>query len=153
MNDFAHYEMVPLGADETPFRKLTSDYVSQVDAGGRSILKIDPEALTLLTAQAFEDTAHLLRSGHLQQLSSILDDPEATDNDRYVTYELLKNANIAADRILPMCQDTGTAIIMGKKGETVWVDGDDEAAISAGGHADLHPELPSLQSDGTADDV
>ena len=132
MNDFAHFEMVPLGADETPYRKLTSDHVSQVDAGGRSILKIDPEALTLLTAQAFEDTAHLLRSGHLQQLSSILDDSEATDNDRYVAYELLKNANIAAGRILPMCQDTGTAIIMGKKGETVWVDGDDEAAISAG---------------------
>jgi len=132
MNDFAHYEMVPFGADETPYRKLTSDHVSQVDAGGRTILKIDPAALTLLTAQAFEDTAHLLRTEHLQQLALILDDPESSDNDRYVAYELLKNANIAAGRVLPMCQDTGTAIIMGKKGETVWVDGDDEAAISAG---------------------
>jgi len=132
MNDFAHYEMVPFGADETPYRKLTSDHVSQVDAGGRTILKIDPAALTLLTAQAFEDTAHLLRTEHLQQLALILDDPESSDNDRYVAYELLKNANIAAGRVLPMCQDTGTAIVMGKKGETVWVDGDDEAAISAG---------------------
>ena len=132
MNDFAHYEMVPLGADETPYRKLTSDHVSQVDAGGRTILKIDPAALTLLTAQAFEDSAHLLRTEHLQQLAMILDDPESSDNDRYVAYELLKNANIAAGRVLPMCQDTGTAIIMGKKGEAVWVDGDDEAAISAG---------------------
>ena len=132
MNDFSHYEMVALGADETPYSKLTSDHVSKVDAGGRTILKIDPEALTLLTAQAFEDTAHLLRTEHLQQLAMILEDSEASDNDRYVAYELLKNANIAAGRILPMCQDTGTAIIMGKKGETVWVDGDDEAAISAG---------------------
>ena len=132
MNDFTHHEMVPLGADETPYLKLSADYVSQIDASGHSILKIDPAALTLLTAQAFEDSAHLLRTGHLQQLSSILDDPEASDNDRYVAYELLKNANIAAGRVLPMCQDTGTAIIMGKKGETVWVDGDDEAAIAAG---------------------
>ena len=86
----------------------------------------------MLTAQAFEDSAHLLRTRHLQQLARILEDPEASDNDRYVAYELLKNANIAAGRILPMCQDTGTAIIMGKKGEAVWVDGNDEAAISAG---------------------
>ena len=132
MNEFTHHEMVPLGTDETPYRKLSDEHVAQIDAGGRSILKIDPAALTLLTAQAFEDSAHLLRTGHLQQLALILDDPEASDNDRYVAYELLKNANIAAGRVLPMCQDTGTAIITGKKGETVWVDGDDEAAIAAG---------------------
>ncbi|MCE2493805.1 MAG: fumarate hydratase [Alphaproteobacteria bacterium] len=132
MSAFIHHEMVPLGADDTSYRGLTTEHVSQIDAGGRSILKIEPAALTLLTAQAFEDSAHLLRTRHLQQLARILEDPEASDNDRYVAYELLKNANIAAGRILPMCQDTGTAIIMGKKGEAVWVDGNDEAAISAG---------------------
>ncbi|MBH60893.1 MAG: fumarate hydratase [Alphaproteobacteria bacterium] len=132
MNDFTHHEMVPLGTDETTYRKLTADHVSEIGAGGRRILKVEPAALTLLTAQAFEDSAHLLRTGHLEQLAMILEDPEASDNDRYVAYELLKNANIAAGRVLPMCQDTGTAIIMGKKGETLWVDGDDEAAISAG---------------------
>ena len=132
MSAFIHHEMVPLGADDTSYRSLTTEHVSQIDAGGRSILKIEPAALTLLTAQAFEDSAHLLRTRHLQQLARILEDPEASDNDRYVAYELLKNANIAAGRILPMCQDTGTAIIMGKKGEAVWVDGNDEAAISAG---------------------
>ena len=132
MNGFIHREMVPLGADDTSYRRLTADHVSRIDAGGRSILKIDPAALTLLTAQAFEDSAHLLRTGHLRQLAGILEDPEASDNDRYVAWELLKNANIAAGRVLPMCQDTGTAIVMGRKGETVWVDGDDEAAISAG---------------------
>ncbi len=132
MSAFIHHEMVPLGADDTSYRSLTTEHVSQIDAGGRSILKVEPAALTLLTAQAFEDSAHLLRTRHLQQLARILEDPEASDNDRYVAYELLKNANIAAGRILPMCQDTGTAIIMGKKGEAVWVDGNDEAAISAG---------------------
>ena len=132
MNGFTHREMAPLGADDTSYRRLTTDHVSRIDAGGRSILKIDPAALTLLTAQAFEDSAHLLRTGHLRQLAGILEDPEASDNDRYVAWELLKNANIAAGRVLPMCQDTGTAIVMGRKGETVWVDGDDEAAISAG---------------------
>ena len=132
MNDSTHREMVPLGADDTSYRRLTTDHVSRIDAGGRSILKIDPAALTLLTARAFEDSAHLLRTEHLRQLSGILEDPEASDNDRYVAWELLKNANIAAGRVLPMCQDTGTAIVMGRKGETVWVDGDDEAAISAG---------------------
>ncbi len=132
MDDFTYREMVPLGADDTPYRRLTTDHVGRVDAGGRAVLKVDPEALTLLTAQAFEDSAHLLRTAHLRQLAGILEDPEASDNDRYVAYELLKNANIAAGRVLPMCQDTGTAIVMGKKGEAVWVDGDDEAAISAG---------------------
>ena len=132
MNDSIHREMVPLGADDTSYRRLTTDHVSRIDAGGRSILKIDPAALTLLTARAFEDSAHLLRTEHLRQLAGILEDPEASDNDRYVAWELLKNANIAAGRVLPMCQDTGTAIVMGRKGETVWVDGDDEAAISAG---------------------
>ncbi|MDA0240266.1 MAG: fumarate hydratase, partial [Proteobacteria bacterium] len=127
-----YHPLLPLGADETQYRKLTSDYVETVDAGGRTILKIDPEGIAMLTAEAFSDTSHLLRTDHLKQLASILDDSEASDNDRFVAYDLLKNANIAAGRILPMCQDTGTAIVMGKKGENVWVDGDDEAAISEG---------------------
>ena len=127
-----HHTLMPLGPDETDYRPLTSDFVESIDAGGRKILKIDPEGIAALTAEAFSDTSHLLRTDHLQQLAKILDDPEASDNDRFVAYDLLKNANISAGRILPMCQDTGTAIVMGKKGEGVWVDGDDEAAISEG---------------------
>ena len=132
MTDFDYHAPMPLGADGTEYRKLTSDHVETVEAGGRTILKIDPEGIAALTAEAFSDTSHLLRAEHLEQLAKILDDPEASDNDRFVAYDLLKNANIAAGRVLPMCQDTGTAIVMGKKGETVWVDGDDEAAISEG---------------------
>jgi len=125
------------GADEnTPWKKLTSDYVEEIEipGTGRKILQIDPEALTLITKEAMRDVAHLLRPGHLQQLAKILSDEEASDNDRFVAMELLKNANIAAGMILPGCQDTGTAIVMGKKGENVWVKGDepDEAAISKG---------------------
>jgi len=125
------------GADEkTPWKKLTSDYVEEIEipGTGRKILQIDPEALTLITKEAMRDVAHLLRPGHLQQLANILSDEEASDNDRFVAKELLKNANIAAGMILPGCQDTGTAIVMGKKGENVWVKGDepDEAAISKG---------------------
>jgi fumarate hydratase, class I len=125
-------ELFPLGADETPYRKLTGDHVSIGDFEGRRIVKVMPEALTLLAAQAFADSAHLLRPGHLASLRAILDDPEASSNDRFVALDLLKNANIAAGRVLPMCQDTGTAIVMGKKGQQVWTEGDDAAAISAG---------------------
>jgi tartrate/fumarate subfamily iron-sulfur-dependent hydro-lyase alpha chain len=96
------------------------------------VLTVEPEALTLLTAQAFKDISHLLRPGHLQQLRNILDDGEASSNDKYVALELLKNANIAAGGVLPMCQDTGTAIVMGKKGQAVWTGGGDEAAIARG---------------------
>ena len=100
---------------------------------GRKILKVQPEALTLLTSEALRDVAHLLRPGHLQQLSNILKDKDASDNDKFVAFELLKNANIAAGKILPGCQDTGTAIVMGKKGENVWTAGaSDEEAISRG---------------------
>ena len=124
--------LMPRVEDRTPYRKLTSDYVSTVECDGRTILKVDPEGIRMLTAAAFSDISHLLRPEHLTQLSAILDDPEASDNDRFVAMDLLKNANIAAGRVLPMCQDTGTAIVMGKKGENVWVAGDDEAAISQG---------------------
>src|ERR1700746_1658521 len=132
MSDAAYHELFPLGADDTSYRKLTGDRVSVGSFEGRRIVKVAPEALTLLAAQAFIDSAHLLRPGHLAQLRAILDDPEASANDKFVAFDLLKNANIAAGRVLPMCQDTGTAIVMGKKGQQIWTDGDDAAALSAG---------------------
>jgi len=132
MTDFAYQELLPLGHDETPWRLLTKDYVSTFEAAGRTFLKVEPEALTLLAREAMRDIAHLLRPGHLAQLRAIWDDPEASDNDRFVALDLLKNAGIAAGGILPMCQDTGTAIIMGKKGQQVFTGGGDEAALSRG---------------------
>jgi len=132
MNDYAYHELLPLGKDETPYRLLTADHVSVVEFEGREILKVAPEGLTLLADQAIRDSAHLLRPSHLAQVRKILDDPEASDNDRFVALDMLKNANIAAGWVLPMCQDTGTAIVMGKKGHQVWTDGNDEAAICAG---------------------
>lgn len=116
----------------TPFKKLTGDYVSTIDVNGRKVLQVEPEALTLLAEQAFVDISHLLRPAHLQSLSNILKDPEASSNDRFVALELLKNANIAANMVLPGCQDTGTAICMGKRGNFVWTDGNDEEHISRG---------------------
>jgi len=124
--------MFPLGEDTTPYRKLTSDYVSVDTFKGQEILTVEQEGLRLLAEAAFADINHLLRPGHLQQLSNIMEDPEATDNDRFVAYDLLKNANIAAGGVLPMCQDTGTAIIMGKKGRRVWTEGGDESALGSG---------------------
>ncbi len=132
MVTFQYQDMFPLGPDETPYRKVTDDYVSTIDAGGTEIVKVEPEALTLLTKEAMRDIAHLLRPSHLQQLRNILDDPEASDNDRYVAHELLKNANIASGMVLPGCQDTGTAIVMAYKGQNVWTSGNDAAAISQG---------------------
>ncbi|MFK5977317.1 MAG: fumarate hydratase [Rhizobiaceae bacterium] len=132
MTGKAAFEMFPLGKDETPYRKLTSNYVSTDTFRGREMLVVEAEGMRMLSEQAFSDINHLLRPGHLKQLASILDDPEATDNDRFVAYDLLKNANIAAGGVLPMCQDTGTAIIMGKKGRNVWSDGGDEAALGKG---------------------
>jgi fumarate hydratase class I len=132
MSEYIHHTMFPLGKDQTEYRKLTDDYVSVEEFDGQEVLKIDPEAIKLLTFEAFKDTSHLLRTAHLQKLAKILDDPEASDNDRFVAIDLLKNANIAAGGILPMCQDTGTAIVMGKKGQNVWTGGGDEAAISEG---------------------
>jgi fumarate hydratase class I len=131
-SESTYRELFLLGADRAPYRKLTGDHVSIGNFEGRRIVKVMPEALTLLAAQAFADSAHLLRPGHLASLRAILDDPEASSNDRFVALDLLKNANIAAGRVLPMCQDTGTAIVMGKKGQQVWTEGDDAAAISAG---------------------
>jgi fumarate hydratase, class I len=132
MNEYVHHEMFPLGEDKTPYRQLTSDYVSQKQFEGREILAVDSQALVMLADQAMRDCQHLLRPGHLAQLRRIIDDPESSGNDRFVAMELLKNANISAAGVLPMCQDTGTAIIMGKKGQAVWTDGQDEAALSQG---------------------
>ncbi|MBY0334494.1 MAG: fumarate hydratase [Acetobacteraceae bacterium] len=124
--------MFPLGADATPYRKLAIDGVSTTRCDGRAVLRVSPKALEELAFQACRDVSHLLRPGHLQQLANILKDPEASANDRFVALDLLKNANIAAGGVLPMCQDTGTAIVFGKKGQRVWVEGDEEEAISYG---------------------
>ena len=132
MSDLAYTELLPLGPDTTAYRLLTTEGVSTVEAAGRTFLQVTPDVLTLLTRTAFRDIAHWLRPAHLQQLRRILDDPEASANDKFVALDLLKNANIAAGGVLPMCQDTGTAIVMGKRGELVLTGGDDERAISLG---------------------
>lgn len=129
---FKYRSLFPLGADPTPYRKLTSDYVRVEKLGDREVLVVEREGLRLLAEAAMIDINHLLRPGHLDQLAKILKDPEATANDRFVAFDLLKNANIAAGGILPMCQDTGTAIVMGKKGRLVWTEGDDESALAEG---------------------
>ncbi|MEZ4402350.1 MAG: fumarate hydratase [Kofleriaceae bacterium] len=132
MADFAFSELLPLGDDTTPYRLLTTDHVGTFAAGGRTFLEVAPAALTLLTREAMRDIAHLLRPGHLAQLRAILDDATASPNDHFVALDLLKNANIAAGGVLPMCQDTGTAIVMGKKGQLVFTGGGDEEAIARG---------------------
>ncbi len=125
--------LLPLSHDDsTTYRLLSKEGVSEIKAGGHTFLKVEPSALTLLTREAMRDIAHLLRPGHLQQLRSILDDKEASPNDRFVAIELLKNANIASGFVLPSCQDTGTAIVMGKKGQFVLTGFDDEEAIAKG---------------------
>ncbi len=134
MTEMLYSEMFPLDADSTEYRKLTSDYVSLSAMDGRKILAVEPEGLASLAEQAFKDISHLLRPGHLRQLRAILDDQEASPNDHFVALELLKNANIAAGSVLPMCQDTGTAIIMGKKGQNIFTGFDDKEALSRGIH-------------------
>jgi fumarate hydratase class I len=128
----SYTDLLPLGADTTPYRLVTSEGVSTFEAGGRRFLQVEPEAMTLLAREAMRDIAHLLRPGHLAQVAKILDDPEASPNDRFVALDLLKNANIAAGGVLPMCQDTGTAIVMGKRGQHVLTDGRDEEHLSRG---------------------
>jgi fumarate hydratase class I len=130
---FVYQPLIDLSPDKTTqYRKITSDYVSTVDLGGKKFLKVEPEGLRLLTSEAMRDIAHLLRPAHLQQMSNILKDPEATQNDKFVALELLKNAQIASNFILPSCQDTGTAIVMAKRGQYVLTDGNDEEHISHG---------------------
>ena len=132
MPEFSYTDLLPTGPDSTRYRLLTSDGISVRQALGRDFLEVEPAVLTQLTAAAMHDIAHLLRPGHLRQLRSILDDPEASGNDRFVAGDLLKNACIAAGGILPMCQDTGTAIVMGKRGQQVLTDGRDEEHIARG---------------------
>jgi fumarate hydratase, class I len=133
MPEFSFTELLPLGADATPYRLVSTDHVSTVDTPLGTFLRVEPEALTLLTREAMRDIAHFLRPGHLQQLRNIIDDPEASDNDRFVALDLLQNANISAGGVLPMCQDTGTAIVKAKKGQhVVTVGGRDEEAIARG---------------------
>ncbi len=133
MPEFAYADLLPIGADETPYRLLTTEGVSVAEGpDGRQFLQVAPEALTLLAETAMHDIAHYLRPAHLAQLRSIMDDPEASDNDKFVALDLLKNANIAAGGVLPMCQDTGTAIVMGKRGQHVLTAGTDELPLSQG---------------------
>jgi fumarate hydratase, class I len=129
---FQYHPPFKLGKDKTPYRKLVYDGVRVEKFGPHEFLRVEKEALRLLAEQAMSDINHLLRPGHLAQLAKILTDPEATGNDKFVAYDLLQNANIAAGGILPMCQDTGTAIVMGKKGRFVFTDGDDESALAEG---------------------
>jgi fumarate hydratase, class I len=132
MSDFEYKSLFQLGEDTTEYRKITSNFVSEIEIDGETILKIKPEGIELLTREAMKDIAHLLRPSHLKQLANILEDNDASENDRFVARELLKNANIAAGMILPGCQDTGTAIIIGKKGQNVWTSGDDADPITKG---------------------
>ncbi|MET9223341.1 fumarate hydratase [Streptomyces sp. NPDC003300] len=132
MPEFAYTDLLPLGEDPTTYRLLTAEGVSTFEADGRTFLTVDPEALRLLAAEAMHDISHYLRPTHLAQLRRILDDPQASPNDKFVALDLLKNANIAAAGVLPMCQDTGTAIVMGKRGQQVLTAGGDEEALSRG---------------------
>ena len=132
MPNFEFQDILPLGDDATPYRLVTTDGVSTFEAGGETFLKVAPEALSRLTAAAMHDIAHYLRPGHLRQLANILADKTASPNDHFVALDLLKNASVAAGGVLPMCQDTGTAIVMGKKGQRVFTGFNDEAAIARG---------------------
>jgi fumarate hydratase class I len=130
--EFSYEDLLPIGPDTTEYRKITSDGVATFTAEGKEFLKVSPEAITNLTQVAIHDISHYLRAAHLQQLQNILKDPESSPNDRFVALDLLKNANISAGGILPMCQDTGTAIVMGKKGQRVLTSEKDEVSISRG---------------------
>ncbi len=129
---FHYQELLELGSDDTEYRLLTKDHVSVENFGGKEVLSVDPQALTLLASQAFHDINFFLRPKHLKQVAAILDDTEASENDRMVALTMLKNADVASAGLLPFCQDTGTSIIMGKKGQQVWTGGGDEAALSKG---------------------
>jgi fumarate hydratase class I len=133
-------EMFPLSGDDTEYTKISSDYVGTATFNGQTVLTVQPEALSLIAKEAFRQISHLLRPAHLKQVAAILDDPEASENDKFVALDLLMNANIAAGGVLPMCQDTGTAIIMGKKGQSVWTGSNDAAALSQG-VADAYTQL------------
>ncbi|MDY6812034.1 MAG: fumarate hydratase, partial [Actinomycetota bacterium] len=130
--EFRYSDLLPAGPDDTPYRLITTEGVSTVEVDGQRFLKVAPEAIQQLTAEAMHDISHYLRPAHLAQLRKIIDDPEASGNDRFVALDLLKNVNISAGGVLPMCQDTGTAIVMGKKSEGVLTGSDDAEWISRG---------------------
>jgi len=129
---FYYQNPFPLAKEDTEYYLLTDQHVSVAEFDGQQILKVEPQALTLLAQQAFHDASFMLRPAHQRQVAAILADPEASENDRYVALQFLRNSEIAAKGILPTCQDTGTAIITGKKGQRVWTGGGDEAALSQG---------------------
>ncbi len=130
--EFLYSDLLPTDGDDTPYRLITTEGVSTFDVDGQRFLKVDPEAIRALTAEAMHDISHYLRPAHLAQLRKIIDDPESSGNDRFVALDLLKNVNISAGGVLPMCQDTGTAIVMGKKSEGVLTGTDDARSISRG---------------------
>ena len=132
MDDFHYQPMFPLGADDTKYRMITDGFVETGHFNGKPVLIVSPEALAVIAERAFADVSHLYRTSHLEQLSAILSDPQSSQNDRYVALEMIRNAVISAEGVFPMCQDTGTAVIMGKKGQQVWTGGGDEAALSLG---------------------
>ncbi len=132
MVEFKYQEMFPLGEDATEYRLLSREHISVATLAGVDVVKIAPEGLTLLAETAFRDVAHLLRQKHLKQLNSIVDDPGASKNDRCVALEMIKNAVISAEGVFPLCQDTGTAVVMGKKGQRVWTAENDKEALSRG---------------------
>ena len=132
MPEFNYQPMFPTGADTTAYECLTSGHVNVDAYGGRDMIRVDAGGLSLLSEKAFQNVAHLYRTSHLEQLKKIIEDSESSGNDRFVALEMLKNAVIASDFIFPMCQDTGTAIIMGKKGQQVWTGYSDEEALSKG---------------------
>ena len=140
MSDFSHTELLPLGPDATTYRRLDLDGVTTIEAAGHLFLQVQPDVLTALATEAMHDIAHYLRPGHLAQLARILDDPESSANDRFVALDLLKNANISAGGVLPMCQDTGTAIVKAKKGQFVLTGGGDEAALARGIYDTYHQD-------------
>ncbi len=132
MSEFIYQKPFPLKKDPTTYKLISTDYISTIEVDGRTILKVDPKALELLAERALADVSFFLRTAHLEKVAKILEDPEATDNDRFVAYTLLQNAQVAAEGQLPSCQDTGTAIVMGKKGENVWTGVDDAEWLSKG---------------------
>ena len=132
MAEFKYQEPFPIQKDSTEYRLLTKDYVKTIEVEGRKILKIQKEGLELLAREAYADVSFYLRASHLQKLANILKDPEASDNDKFVAHTMLMNQVVSAEGELPTCQDTGTAIAIGKKGENVWTDGNDAEAISKG---------------------
>ena len=132
MSDFAYQEPFPLEGDDATYQHVSGDFVSVAEFDGEPVLKVDPEALTLLAREAMRDCSFLLRTPHLEQVAAILDDPEASQNDRGVALAMLRNADVAAKGVLPFCQDTGTATVYAKKGQAIWTGGKDEEALARG---------------------